>query len=128
MIQPGSVLQCVDGSGAKLVRCLMVIGRGGGARQKYAKLGDKFKLAVQSFNGTKRAERSTLYSGMVVGQRSAHSAASARLSSVAVQASASINAIADCEKSLYTTKRTKSAAAAASVHAIRSIARQFLTP
>ena len=67
MIQPRSILNVADNSGAKLVRCIKVLG---GTRRRYARLGDIVVISVQSAESRKIVKKKEVLKAVVVRQRS----------------------------------------------------------
>lgn len=67
MIQPRSILNVADNSGAKLVRCIKVLG---GTRRRYARLGDIVVISVQSAEPRKIVKKKEVLKAVVVRQRS----------------------------------------------------------
>jgi large subunit ribosomal protein L14 len=67
MIQQQSVLKVSDNSGAKIVRCLKVLG---GFQKKYAKLGDVIIVAVQQLRNkskkTSKVKPREIYKALII--------------------------------------------------------------
>lgn len=67
MIQPRSMLNVADNTGAKLVACIKVLG---GTRRRYARLGDIVVVSVKSAEPRKIAKKKEVLKAVVVRQRS----------------------------------------------------------
>ena len=67
MIQPQTILQVADNSGAKTVRCIKVLG---GYKKKYAKLGDLVVVSVQELRNksrlTSKVKKGEVYKALVI--------------------------------------------------------------
>jgi len=66
MIQPKTILLVADNSGAKKVVCIQVFG---GSRARYARLGDKIKVAVKEAIPTSKIAKGSVQMGVVVRQK-----------------------------------------------------------
>ncbi len=63
MIQPRSILQVADNSGAKTVRCFKVLG---GSRRRYASVGDIIVASVQVSEPRKAVKKKDVVKALVV--------------------------------------------------------------
>ena len=63
MIQQESVLKVADNSGAKVVKCIKVLG---GSRRRYASLGDVIVLSVKSTIPHSDVKKGSLHRGVIV--------------------------------------------------------------
>jgi len=63
MIQQESVLKVADNSGAKVVKCIKVLG---GSRRRYAGLGDVIVLSVKSAIPHSDVKKGSLHRGVIV--------------------------------------------------------------
>ncbi|MBI2052895.1 MAG: 50S ribosomal protein L14 [Candidatus Ryanbacteria bacterium] len=66
MIQPRSLLQVADNTGAKIVRVFKVLG---GTRRRYAELGDIVVASVQSAEPRKMLKKKDIVRAVIVRQR-----------------------------------------------------------
>ncbi|MBI1957360.1 MAG: 50S ribosomal protein L14 [Candidatus Niyogibacteria bacterium] len=66
MIQPRSILNVADNSGAKLVQCFKVLG---GSRRRYAELGDIVVVSVRRAEPRKAVKKKDVVKAVVVRQR-----------------------------------------------------------
>ena len=67
MIQTESVMRVSDNSGARLVKCIRVLG---GSNRRAAALGDVVRVCVRSLEGAKKKLlRKSIYTGLIVGTR-----------------------------------------------------------
>jgi len=69
MIQPQTLLNVADNTGAKLVQCFKVLG---GSKRRYAQLGDIIVAAVKKAEPRKQVKRHDIVKGVVVRQRRAY--------------------------------------------------------
>ena len=71
MIQQQSILKVSDNSGAKIVRCLKVLG---GFKKKYARLGDIVIVSVQQLRNkskkTSKVKKREIYKALIVRTKS----------------------------------------------------------
>lgn len=67
MIQPQTILQVADNSGAKIVKCIKILG---GYKKKYAKLGDLIVVSVQELRNksrlTSKVKKGEVYKALVI--------------------------------------------------------------
>jgi large subunit ribosomal protein L14 len=63
MIQQETVLKVADNSGAKVVKCIKVLG---GSRRRYASLGDVIVLSVKSAIPHSDVKKGSLHRGVIV--------------------------------------------------------------
>lgn len=63
MVGVGTILKVVDNSGARLVKCLNVLGVGG---RRYGKPGDMVVVSVRSVNPGKSIKKGMVYKGVIV--------------------------------------------------------------
>ena len=67
MIQPETILQVADNSGAKTVKCIKILG---GYKKKYAKLGDIIVISVQELRNkariTSKVKKGEIYKALVI--------------------------------------------------------------
>lgn len=68
MIQTESMLKVADNSGAKMVKCIRVLG---GTRRRYASLGDIIVVAVKDAEPRKNVKKHQVLKAVVVRQKSA---------------------------------------------------------
>ena len=68
MIQPRSIVQIGDNSGAKIGRIFKVLG---GSKKRYARIGDIVVLSVQKAEPRKSVKKKDVLQGVVVRQRQA---------------------------------------------------------
>ena len=68
MIQTESVIGVSDNSGARLVKCIRVLG---GSNRRAAYLGDIVRVCIRSLDMRKKLLRKSIYTGLIVGTRSA---------------------------------------------------------
>ena len=68
MIQPRSILNVADNTGAKIVRCFKVLG---GSKRRYAELGDEVVISVQTAQPRKAVKKKEVYRAVVVRQNKA---------------------------------------------------------
>jgi len=66
MIQPQTVVKITDNSGAKVGRVFKVLG---GSKKRYAELGERVVLSVQTAEPRKQAKKKDVVYGVVVRQR-----------------------------------------------------------
>lgn len=66
MIQPETIVKITDNSGAKIGKVFKVLG---GSKKRYAELGEKVILAVQSAEPRKAVKKKDVVCGVVVRQR-----------------------------------------------------------
>ncbi len=66
MIQQGTKLKVADNTGAKMVKCIKVLG---GTRKRYARLGDIIVVTVKEANPKGIVKRRTVEKGVIVRQR-----------------------------------------------------------
>lgn len=66
MIQPQTIVKITDNSGAKIGRVFKVLG---GSKKRYAELGERVVLSVQSAEPRKQAKKKDVVYGVVVRQR-----------------------------------------------------------
>ena len=66
MIQPQSIVQIADNSGAKLGRVFKVLG---GSKKRYASIGELVVLSVQKAEPRKQVKKKDILYGIVVRQR-----------------------------------------------------------
>ncbi len=66
MIQQGTKLKVADNTGAKMVKCIKVLG---GTRKRYARLGDIIVVTVKEANPKGIVKRRTVENGVIVRQR-----------------------------------------------------------
>ena len=69
MIQPRSLLQVADNTGAKIIRVFKVLG---GTRRRYAQLGDIVVASVQSAEPRKMLKKKDIVRAVIVRQRAPH--------------------------------------------------------
>jgi len=69
MIQPQTLLNVADNTGAKLVQCFKVLG---GSRRRYAQLGDLIVGTVKKAEPRKQVKKHDVVRGVVVRQRRAY--------------------------------------------------------
>ena len=67
MIQPRSVLQVADNSGAKIIQCIKVLG---GSRRRYARIGDVIVVSIKLAEPRKSVKKGEVIKAVVVRQRS----------------------------------------------------------
>jgi len=65
MIQPQTIVKITDNSGAKIGRVFKVLG---GSKKRYAELGERVVLSVQSAEPRKQAKKKDVVYGVVVRQ------------------------------------------------------------
>ena len=67
MIQPQTILQVADNSGAKTVKCIKILG---GYKKKYAKLGDLIVVSVQELRNkarlTSKVKKGEVYKALII--------------------------------------------------------------
>lgn len=68
MIQQESVLKVADNSGAKVVKCIKVLG---GSRRRYAGLGDVITLSVKSAIPHSDVKKGSIHRGVIVRTKNA---------------------------------------------------------
>jgi len=68
MIQTESMLKVADNSGAKMVKCIRVLG---GTRRRYASLGDIIVVAVKDAEPRKAVKKHQVLKAVIVRQKSA---------------------------------------------------------
>lgn len=68
MIQPQTLVNVTDNSGAKIARVFKVLG---GSKRRYARIGDIVVLAVQTAEPRKATKKKDVVRGIVVRQRQA---------------------------------------------------------
>lgn len=68
MIQTESMLKVADNSGAKMVKCIRVLG---GTRRRYASLGDIIVVAVKDAEPRKNVKKHQVLKAVIVRQKSA---------------------------------------------------------
>jgi large subunit ribosomal protein L14 len=68
MIQPRSMLNVADNSGAKLVQCIKVLG---GTRRRYAGIGDTIVVSVKIAEPRKPVKKKEVHRALVVRQKNA---------------------------------------------------------
>ena len=66
MIQPRSILNVADNTGAKIVRCFKVLG---GSKRRYARIGDIIVVSVQRAEPRKAVKKKDVLKAVVVRQR-----------------------------------------------------------
>ena len=66
MIQPQTILNVVDNSGAKIVRCFKVLG---GSRKRYAQLGDIIVASVQKAEPRREIKKKAVVKAVIVRQK-----------------------------------------------------------
>jgi large subunit ribosomal protein L14 len=66
MIKVESVLRIGDNSGAKLARCIKIIGVG---NKKTATCGDVIFITLRKFISSKKVKKRTIYLGLIIGVR-----------------------------------------------------------
>lgn len=66
MIQQGTKLKVADNTGAKMVKCIKVLG---GTRKRYARIGDIIVVTVKEANPKGIVKRRTVEKGVIVRQR-----------------------------------------------------------
>lgn len=66
MIQPRSILEVADNSGAKTVRCFKVLG---GTRRRWAQLGDTVVCSIQAAEPRKAVKKGDVVRAVIVRQR-----------------------------------------------------------
>ncbi len=69
MIQEETVLKVADNSGAKIVKCIRILG---GTRKRYAQLGDIIVVAVKKAEPRKTVKKHNVERAVVVRQKKAH--------------------------------------------------------
>jgi large subunit ribosomal protein L14 len=69
MIQPQTLLNVADNTGAKLVQCFKVLG---GSKKRYAQLGDLIVGTVKKAEPRKQVKKHEVVRGVVVRQRRAY--------------------------------------------------------
>lgn len=65
MIQPQTIVKVTDNSGAKIARVFKVLG---GSKRRYAQIGDKVVVSVQSAEPRKQAKKKDVFHAVVVRQ------------------------------------------------------------
>ena len=68
MIQPQTIVKITDNSGGKIGRVFKVLG---GSRRKYARIGDKVVLSVQTAEPRKQVKKKDVLHAVVVRQKKA---------------------------------------------------------
>lgn len=67
MIQPETILQVADNSGAKTIKCIKILG---GYKKKYAKVGDIIVISVQElrnkFKSTSKVKKGEVYKALII--------------------------------------------------------------
>ncbi|MBC8525649.1 MAG: 50S ribosomal protein L14 [Candidatus Cloacimonetes bacterium] len=63
MIQQETVLRVADNSGAKVVKCIKVLG---GSKRRYASLGDIIVLSIKSATPNSDTKKGSLHKGVIV--------------------------------------------------------------
>lgn len=66
MIQPQTIVKVTDNSGAKLARVFKVLG---GSKKRYARIGDKVVVAVQTAEPRKNVKKKDILHAVVVRQK-----------------------------------------------------------
>lgn len=66
MIQPQSIVKITDNSGAKIGRVFKVLG---GSKKRYAEIGERVVLSVQTAEPRKQAKKKDVVYGVIVRQR-----------------------------------------------------------
>ncbi len=66
MIQPRSILNVADNTGAKIVRCFKVLG---GSKRRYARIGDIIVASVQKAEPRKAVKKKDVVKAVIVRQR-----------------------------------------------------------
>jgi large subunit ribosomal protein L14 len=66
MIQPQTIVKITDNSGGKLARVFKVLG---GSKKRYARIGDKVVIAVQTAEPRKNVKKKDVLHAVVVRQR-----------------------------------------------------------
>ncbi len=69
MIQPQSIVKITDNSGGKIGRVFKVLG---GSKKRYAQLGERVVLSVQSAEPRKQVKKKDVVYGVVVRQKKAY--------------------------------------------------------
>jgi len=67
MIQPRTMLNVADNSGAKLVQCIKVLG---GTRRRYARIGDMIVVSIKVAEPRKPVKKKEVHRALVVRQKS----------------------------------------------------------
>ena len=67
MIQTESLIGVSDNSGARLVKCIRVLG---GSNRRAAYLGDIVRVCIRSLDVRKKLLRKSIYTGLIVGTKS----------------------------------------------------------
>jgi large subunit ribosomal protein L14 len=81
MIQTESLLHVSDNSGARLVKCIRVLG---GSNKRAAVLGDIIRVCVRAIDAKKKLLRKSIYTGLIVGTKSVPAAPQHCISSPSV--------------------------------------------
>lgn len=66
MIQPQSIVTVADNSGAKIARVFKVLG---GSKRRYARIGDKVVISVQTAEPRKQVKKKDVHHAVVVRQK-----------------------------------------------------------
>lgn len=66
MVQPESIVKVADNSGAKIARVFKVLG---GSKRRYARIGDKVVISVQTAEPRKAVKKKEVHHAVVVRQR-----------------------------------------------------------
>ena len=69
MIQTESLIAVSDNSGARLVKCIRVLG---GSNRRAAYLGDIVRVCIRSLDLKKKLLRKSIYTGLLVGTKYEH--------------------------------------------------------
>lgn len=67
MLQTESLIGVSDNSGARLVKCIRVLG---GSNRRAAYLGDIVRVCIRSLDMRKKLLRKSIYTGLIVGTKS----------------------------------------------------------
>jgi len=62
MIKIGTKLIIIDNSGAKLAKCIKLVGK-----QKVASIGNLILITLLKFTNSKKVKKRTMYLGLIVG-------------------------------------------------------------
>lgn len=66
MIQPRSMIEIADNSGAKIIQCILVLG---GTRKRYARIGDIIVASVKKAEPRKEIKKKNVVRAVIVRQR-----------------------------------------------------------
>jgi len=66
MIQPETVLQVADNTGAKIAKCIKVLG---GSKKRYARIGDVVVVSIKEASPRGAVKKKSVQRGVVVRQR-----------------------------------------------------------